>query len=112
MRAVATLLDAIRDPAFETLARSAGIVNAAADELDRLRTATQWRPMETAPKDGTWIVLLLHRDPWVVREACWRVRSSGASEGWTAWPGPDDDDDWIEDPAGWIPMPEQSQAAP
>lgn len=34
----------------------------AADEITRLRAATQWRPIESAPKDGTWFVIVNEDD--------------------------------------------------
>ena len=31
-------------------------IRRAADEIERLRALTTWQPIETAPKDGTWVV--------------------------------------------------------
>ncbi len=34
------------------------VIEEAKSEIERLRAATQWQPIVTAPKDGTWVLLL------------------------------------------------------
>jgi hypothetical protein len=83
----------------------------------------EWQPIETAPKDGTWVVLLIPesiqcRDrpkPWVetaqweketrewweqVSETRQEKRSEDCSH-WSCW----------EDPTHWMPLPEAPLAA-
>jgi hypothetical protein len=69
---------------------------------------SEWRPIETAPKDGAMI--LLASADWV-DTGCWRKELNGADdEGWTCF----QIESWayeeyaycIPDPTHWMPLPE------
>lgn len=66
-------------------------------ELAALKVRTQWRQISTAPKDGTFI-LVLDADG-EVRYAQWN------KPGW--WCGHDcyGNDEFVEDPTHWMPLP-------
>lgn len=58
-----------------------------------------WQPIDTAPKDGTWMLTCRQNDTDSVRIAQWRA------EGWC-----DDGDGYTIDerhwPTHWMPMPD------
>lgn len=64
-----------------------------------------WQPIETAPKDGTWMIIFvadspLYANPFMAR---WDKRPGG---GW--WAGFDGygEDDLVRAPTHWMPLPE------
>ena len=64
-----------------------------------------WRPIETAPKDGTRILAWpcdISRDRVGAAFVCW------GAEGWELNPGPSavHGIDWWQDPTHWQPLPE------
>lgn len=66
---------------------------------------TGWRPIETAPKDGT-DVLLFRRLPWDPMPRPIVAGYFGTTEdcGWAAY---DDPDKWIDgEVTHWMPLPE------
>jgi len=64
----------------------------------------QWQPIETAPKDGTWI--LVHHE-WGIDFARWRPSDRWQAEGWET----ELYDRYGEpaeeiDPTHWMPLPD------
>lgn len=69
----------------------------AADEIERLRRASSpldWQPMETAPKDGTRVLVKLDHPIWDPQIARWQY------EEWRL-----DNNDWPCHPLRWQPLP-------
>ena len=71
---------------------------------------SEWRPIETAPKDGTWF--LATNKAWSIGSigsppSCWMLCRWDGTE-WEA--GPERittlNGKWIEDPTHWMPLPE------
>lgn len=74
-------------------------------EIDRLRAAMTWRPIETAPEDGTRVLLgaeVKRRDGSKVMVA--ESRQWSPSSGWL-W-------SYAEDPTHWLPMLGAPEAQP
>lgn len=63
---------------------------------------TKWRPIETAPKDGTWILgfrpLKEYCDQWEV----WRWVET---VGFVGWENAADTSDFCGHPTHWMPLP-------
>lgn len=73
---------------------------------------TTWQPIDTAPKDGTG-VLLWDAKRNVVVSGCWHVQPTsdtpnGYDPGWAWWAADDDVIVWDDDtgPSHWMPLPE------
>ena len=88
----------------------------AADEIERLRAAIDWRPIESAPKDGTRILAdcgAEYQPPYAVRVIFWYDALQwegeyGPDSGWVK-DLPDDttDAEFTErEPTAWLPLPE------
>lgn len=88
----------------------------AADEIERLRSLTDWRPIESAPKDGTRILAdcgAEYQPPYAVRVIFWYDALQwegeyGPDSGWVK-DLPDDttDAEFTErEPTVWLPLPE------
>ena len=76
-----------------------GQVEAGAVEIERLRACLEWRPIETAPKDGTRILLWapgarLDIWKWIDISRWWEA---GDTEWWR---------EGIHGPTHWMPIPE------
>ena len=70
---------------------------------------SEWQPIETAPRDGT-PVLLHMRDGFVVGQ--WvRHRAHINCWAWMVLPWPECDFLFAVDPAHWMPLPEPPEAA-
>ena len=66
-------------------------------EVERLRSAQAWLPIESAPKDNSWILGLMRTRRQAV------VRSAGGG----CW---EDDSRLIRDPTHWLPLPSPPSA--
>ncbi len=70
----------------------------------------KWQPIETAPKDGT--VVILADDSSVYPQGWWRMR-----KGWvfldTNVEGPDYTNGWVKGygPTHWMPLPDPPEAS-
>lgn len=60
-----------------------------------------WRPIETAPKDGTDVLVLWDRGGTMQVASCW--------EG--TWTDANDDELIVSPPTHWMPLPEPPAAA-
>jgi len=70
--------------------------------------ATDWLPMETAPRDGTKVALAAwcsYNDRWVFGVDYWRPFLLGHSEGFSLHTI---GDRW---PSGWMPLPSRKEEA-
>jgi len=71
----------------------------------------QWRPIETAPKDGTvidlWDWKYMHR----VTDACWRHHywENGKPLGEKSWGAGDRDGPFVMEPTHWMPLPKRPE---
>ena len=80
-----------------------------AEEINRLQAeldaATKWRPIETAPRDGTDMII---RDDIRAFVARWSNYGLADSKGWLVdeWAS-GDYNDWmlVENPTHWLPLP-------
>lgn len=76
------------------------VIMAAADEIERLRGLLEWQPIETAPKDGTWIMA---HDP-EMNEPCRRMFYCPSG-----WKDSDYDSICKNTPTHWMPLPGDQQ---
>ena len=75
--------------------------------LARRGAAVQWRPIEEAPKDGTWILVgAPGKEP---ETACWS--SSVWLEGWYSGGGRSDSYGPSFEPTHWMPLPPPPKGA-
>lgn len=81
-------------------------------EIDALRAAQQWQPIESAPKDGTWVLLWDARHEVAVSGRWWHEPTmdtpSGYEPGWDGWSADDDLlvwDDPTSQPTHWMLLP-------
>ena len=83
---------------------------AAADEMDALRPATEWRPISTAPRDGTRVLV------WSDADGAWPAEWRPAGDygpGWYPSAGDGTGGDWgITDATHWQPLPTRPDPAP
>ena len=68
---------------------------------------SEWQPIETAPRDGTWV--LVCGNGWAVTTAWYAMNERVGKAYWkadTEW-----DDDYLADrlPTHWMPLPEPPQ---
>lgn len=61
---------------------------------------SEWQPIETAPKDGTHVLMYRRQD---ISEAWWQKKFIGEGYEWggTGWAYPD-----FAPPTHWMPLPE------
>lgn len=95
----------VNDPCRDMQAASGCLCAAAADEIERLRIA--WRPMETAPQDGT-IILIARGTHIAIAE--W-YQDKYAKKPRPFWHGTDTNtmgNDWSRKnpPIAWQPLPD------
>lgn len=70
-------------------------MRAAAAEIERLRSLTEWRPIETAPRDGTDI--LIFEGNAII--AAWWTSANPRLSGWDA------GEFMCDHPTHWLPLP-------
>ena len=75
--------------------------NARLFALARRGAEMQWKPIETAPKDGTWI--MVSAGEWEPEAACWS--ESVWLTGWYCGGGRSDSYGPSFDPTHWMPLP-------
>ena len=66
-----------------------------------------WRPIKSAPKDGTIIVIIepVEAHPgWAIELAVWSPKRDGEPRGY--WVAPEDDNWNYDNPKFWMPLPE------
>lgn len=89
--------------------RAAHEILQARAEVEQLRAG--WLPIESAPRDGTWILLWDHHREVAV-SGCWhdepeRNSPNGYEPGWSWWSADDDLLVWDGDgPTYWMPLPQ------
>jgi hypothetical protein len=75
-------------------------------EVERLRKAGEWQPIETAPNDGTEI--LTYNDISGIHQVSW---SYGNRSGhWETERWLDRETNWVIDPTHWVPLPKPPAA--
>lgn len=82
------------------LCRTLPAIKAMYEENKRLREANTWQPIETAPKDGTAILLLIPDVGWIEG---WYF-SNTKDDGWETCIG------FIGEPTHWFSLPEPPHA--
>ena len=91
----------------------ASLLQCVIDEVERLRGATTWQPMATAPRDGTEVVLRIEQKGLCGRSALVGHYMPGGycvgdhppiNEGWYGWTGGMFEE--ASRPNGWMPLPE------
>ncbi len=111
MSEAAGIVDGWRERAERAEARCRALENASPAE------PSGWRPMESAPKDGTYILARVapqvDDDRWgYLSGRCFVIRHEGRTPsgydlGWSVFPGFGGvSDDWFE---GWLPLPPTSE---
>jgi hypothetical protein len=88
--------------------------DAALSELAKLRAEAEWRPIESAPRDGT-AILLWDASKNVVVSGCWHNEPehdspiNGYEPGWAWWVSDEDTVMWDggpdDIPTHWLPLP-------
>lgn len=74
----------------------------AAAEIERLRAASQWQPIETAPKDGTWVLLLWPMTRTnVMVSGKYYISARDFEEMWLSQPSVES----THEPTHWMPLP-------
>jgi len=70
-------------------------------EIERLRALVEWRPIETAPKDGTFLLLFDPHNDRTITVGFWSTQGLGPE--WARWvsiPGA-----FGRKPTHWLPLP-------
>lgn len=80
-----------------------------AAEIERLRGLTQWRPIETAPRDGTDILVRMRSGARLL-VVYWDAESKAPRHHWHTIDGPIFYSDFAFD--GWMPAPPTQEDAP
>ena len=76
-------------------------------EVARLR-ASMWQSIETAPKDGTEVLLL---EGWYISHAQWRSVYSGGKQAWVVCGTDGTCAEYVDKPTHWMPIPEEPKRA-
>ena len=61
-----------------------------------------WQPIDTAPKDGTWVLLWTGNECRIAMWDEWEDPECPVTQGWFD----DGDGMYIENPTHWMPLPE------
>lgn len=64
---------------------------------------SEWQPIETAPKDGTWILGFLKRKVLEDQIQCYCWNAHGSDD--DLWVNASDTNDFDEQPTHWMPIP-------
>ena len=68
-----------------------------------IREMVEWRPIETAPRDGTWVVLKDEYSPATIGQ--W-AHNDDATYPWRVFDGSDECNAWVAGrPCYWLPLP-------
>jgi hypothetical protein len=98
--------DTLTDRELQSLRNLGNEAERAADEIERLRAAMQWRPIETAPKRGVFLAVV----DGAVRFVSWGKTSHVPMWGFClADQGFEDYD--LCNPTHWMPLPEPPKEA-